>query len=73
MTQIAKIIVLRLLTRIQVDGLALVARCLPLCADLFGICHGSGGALRRVARRLDGAEARAALPSLFLGVATIPW
>ncbi len=40
--------------RVQMGNLAHVALCMPLRANLLGICHGSRGALRSGARLMDG-------------------
>src|SRR5438270_6361376 len=49
--------------QLQALALARPARCLPLYSHLLGVCGGSSGASWRMARRIAGSVAIAALPS----------
>ena len=63
MRNIGKASAIYLLAGLQVGDLADVAHVVPVRADLFGICDGSGGALRSAARRVEGGVETVALPS----------
>src|ERR1019366_3595441 len=49
---------------LQTVDFAIVSAVVPVRADVFGICDGSGGAVWRVARRNDGGVASVAVPSV---------